>query len=353
MGYRWEKEVREERPRRSPFSSDIVTLSITTCYLRHLASIAVEGTNFRQNAYLHNERCCVIDPVALFVALGVQTGNVVNNTEEYTITLGMEQNWIRISKIRAGTMWLNNVLASEVQEKLGVLAGHTLEWVANSRLATFVIQGQITTTTPIRMTFSPEAMAFLEAGESIVPFIYSTRTYSPVPWGGGFDSTMDLTFGKDHSVYSEARFNEIRNAIEGRTSAEIETLIDEIFSRDLARFENHVNNFLINHNIFFTQHQFDATVAFVFNTGEAALMPNQSSVLGHYLSTTKHEGNINPSFNRDAIVEGFTWTRINHVRVAGLVTRRNNELNLFFNADYIYHSRETLVARGLAFIDYP
>jgi len=35
LGYRWEKEVREERPRRNPFSNDIVTLGITTYRIFH------------------------------------------------------------------------------------------------------------------------------------------------------------------------------------------------------------------------------------------------------------------------------------------------------------------------------
>ena len=143
LGYRWEKEVREERPRRSPFSSDIVTLSITTYYLRHLASIAVEGRNFRQNAYLHNERCCVIDPVALFVALGISEEHIREAANLYDISAfaafpNQQQLFISINKVQVGNMWLNNVLASEVQEKLGELTGHTLEWVAGSRLATFV-----------------------------------------------------------------------------------------------------------------------------------------------------------------------------------------------------------------------
>ena len=74
--------------------------------------------------------------------------------------------------------------------------------------------------------------------------------------------------------------------------------------------------------------------------------------LGNELDSKR--GEKNPVFNEDNIKYGFTYTKIDDSRNAGLVTRRNNELNLFFNNDYNYYdSEELVIQQGIKYIDYP
>lgn len=50
----------------------------------------------------------------------------------------------------------------------------------------------------------------------------------------------------------------------------------------------------------------------------------ESSELGEELMA--HSGEREPQFVKENIVEGFTYTKQDGVRIDGLVTRRNNEL---------------------------
>ena len=57
---------------------------------------------------------------------------------------------------------------------------------------------------------------------------------------------------------------------------------------------------------------------------------------------------------QENIVNGFTYTMQGGKRMDGLVTRRNNELNLFLSADYTYYdSKEKVIFQGINEIDYP
>lgn len=101
-------------------------------------------------------------------------------------------------------------------------------------------------------------------------------------------------------------------------------------------------------SIFLEQCQFDALVMLQFNCN----FKLENSSLGKELD--EHRGEMNPKFNEENIVEGFTYTKFQGERINGLVTRRNNELNLFFNDDYNYYdSKEKVINQNINYIPYP
>jgi hypothetical protein len=61
------------------------------------------------------------------------------------------------------------------------------------------------------------------------------------------------------------------------------------------------------------------------------------------------------NFDKQEIINGFTYTKFQGNRIDGLVTRRNNELNLFFNGDYnhYYNSKQKVIDAGITYIFYP
>jgi len=59
---------------------------------------------------------------------------------------------------------------------------------------------------------------FMLKAELYVPYIHSTlqedkSQYGYKKWTGGFDSTMDLTFGIGHSIKSNEEFEKIKDYI--------------------------------------------------------------------------------------------------------------------------------------------
>ena len=67
-----------------------------------------------------------------------------------------------------------------------------------------------------------------------------------------------------------------------------------------------------------------------------------------------HSGEREPQFVKENIVEGFTYTTQGGIRIAGLVSRRNNEINLFLKEDYTYYdSKEKVISQGIDEIKYP
>ena len=123
--------------------------------------------------------------------------------------------------------------------------------------------------------------------------------------------------------------------------------IDALFKEDIERSIDRVNNFC-DPDIYLTQNQFDAVVILQYNC-EFSM---QGSDLGNELE--RHRGERNPVFDENNIIIGFTYTLYKGKRSKGLVTRRNNELNLFFNADYTYYdSKEKVQEKNIVYISYP
>ena len=197
---------------------------------------------------------------------------------------------------------------------------------------------------------------FMIVAENNIPYIYSTKQYNPKAknpypeWTGVFDSSMDLTFGIGHSIKTEDEFKNISKTIQSYKDKgiNIQVLVDEQFKEDINRFVDKVNEFCIEQQVFFKQNQFDAVVMLIYNCD----FEIESSDLGKEF--LKHSGEEDPNFNKENIVNGFTYTMQGGKRMDGLVTRRNNELNLFLNADYTYYdSKEKVISQGINEIDYP
>ncbi len=195
------------------------------------------------------------------------------------------------------------------------------------------------------MTFS--GTSWLEKAERKVPYIYSTKDPSYAKWTGGFNSNADLTFGIGHSIKSASEFSQISNFIATHSQADIEAEIQRYLQNDLSGSVTQVNNFLKYNGITLQQHQFDAVVSLVFNY-PASL--SSSTDLGKELIANGSSGN----FNQQNIIDGFTYTKFQGSRIDGLVTRRNNELNLFFNSDYnnYYDSKQNAMNAGIVYIPY-
>ena len=191
--------------------------------------------------------------------------------------------------------------------------------------------------------------------EGNIPYIYSTQEFDASKevacpeWVGGFDASADLTFGIGHSIKTEEEFNDIKEFIADnrKDESKMQQKIDALFKEDIERSIDRVNNFC-DPDIYLTQNQFDAVVILQYNC-EFSM---QGSDLGNELE--RHRGERNPVFDENNIIIGFTYTLYKGKRSKGLVTRRNNELNLFFNADYTYYdSKEKVQEKNIVYISYP
>lgn len=91
----------------------------------------------------------------------------------------------------------------------------------------------------------------------------------------------------------------------------------------------------------------ESIVSLVFNYPGAL---SKTTDLGKELINNGSSGN----FDESNIVDGFTYTRFQGSRIDGLVTRRNNELNLFFSADYnnYYDTKQKVINAGIDRIKY-
>lgn len=120
--------------------------------------------------------------------------------------------------------------------------------------------------------------------------------------------------------------------------------MNRYLKEDLEDAVSTVNNFSEKENVTLKQNQFDAIVALVFNA-PAALSSDSELVK----ALTEYD------FVQDKIIDGFTYTKFQDSRIDGLVTRRNNELNLFFNNDYdhYYDTKQKVIDADIAYISYP
>lgn len=213
-----------------------------------------------------------------------------------------------------------------------------------------------------------EGKSFMVAAEGEIPYIYSTLEFDTSAenkypeWKGEFDKDMDLTFGIGHSIKTEEEFNLIKKQIEecNDNNRKLKDLTNQYYENDIKEFVDKVNEFCLpntgeeegifieEESIFLEQCQFDALVMLQFNCN----FKLENSSLGKELD--EHRGEMNPKFNEENIVEGFTYTKFQGERINGLVTRRNNELNLFFNDDYNYYdSKEKVINQNINYIPYP
>jgi GH24 family phage-related lysozyme (muramidase) len=186
--------------------------------------------------------------------------------------------------------------------------------------------------------------SWLALAEGNIPYIYSTKDLDHNPWTGSFDSSADLTFGIGHSIKTADEFKKIKKFIAEHSVSEIAAEVQRYLQEDLSDAVGIVNNFARENNVNLKQNQFDATVTLVFNVPDAL---SSGSDLTKALTT----GN----FDRDLIIKGFTYTKFQGKRIDGLVTRRNNELNLFFHADYThyYDTKQKVIDARKAYISYP
>ena len=221
------------------------------------------------------------------------------------------------------------------------------------------------TVKPQKMEF--KGKSFLVAVEKEIPYIYSTLEYDPnaennyPEWTGDFNSQMDLTFGIGHSIKTQEEFDYFKQKVDKFRDNEktMTFLVNYTFNNDIKGFVDSVNDFCFpttdsqqenieDQYIYLTQNQFDAIVILLYNCG----FNLKGSKLGNELESQK--GKKNPEFNEENIKEGFRYTVYNESRSEGLTTRRNNELNLFFNNDYNYYdSKELVIQQGIGYIDYP
>ena len=156
-----------------------------------------------------------------------------------------------------------------------------------------------------------------------------------------------MTFGIGHSIKNASEFQTIKTFIQNHTTSVIEAEVQRYLQSDLADSVTKVNAFIKDNNVKLEQNQFDAIVSLVFNYPGAL---SKTTDLGKELINNGSSGN----FDESNIVDGFTYTRFQGSRIDGLVTRRNNELNLFFSADYnnYYDTKQKVINAGIDRIKY-
>lgn len=189
--------------------------------------------------------------------------------------------------------------------------------------------------------------SWLELAEGNYPYIYSTKDKSHSPWTGNFNASADLTFGIGHSIKTASEFNTIKNFIANRSASVISTEVQKYLQSDLAASVNRVNDFIKSNHVKLKQNQFDAIVSLVYNYPSGL---TKSSDLGKELISNGSSGN----YVESNIIKGFTYTFFQGSRIDGLVTRRDNELNLFLNADYnhYYDTKQKVINAGIDKIQY-
>jgi lysozyme len=97
----------------------------------------------------------------------------------------------------------------------------------------------------------------------------------------------------------------------------------DLLEEDVSEFEDSLNSFLRLHNICLAQHQFDAIIMWMFNVGIGAA--NKSTL---YVRLSQKELSAIPK-------ELAKWVRAGGRRLAGLINRRNYEIDLFTKSIYI------------------
>lgn len=93
---------------------------------------------------------------------------------------------------------------------------------------------------------------------------------------------------------------------------------EELLKKDIKEIEYKLNSLNLN----LTQNQFDALVSFIFNVGWSNF---KSSTLLKKIRINPDDPSIRYEFSR--------WVFANGKKLNGLIKRRNEEANLYFNDD--------------------
>jgi len=109
---------------------------------------------------------------------------------------------------------------------------------------------------------------------------------------------------------------------------------DNLFEEDIVCFEKAVVHFATEHQLVFTQNEFDALVSFLFNLGENYLQvieersqTDSRYVLINYLTSGEYSED-------EMVAEWTSYCHSNGTVLQGLVTRRTYEVNLFLYGKY-------------------
>jgi RHS repeat-associated protein len=154
--------------------------------------------------------------------------------------------------------------------------------------------------------------ATLSMSDSLVDFVASYEGYFEQPYRG-LDS-QNRTVGYGH-VITSADGTKYNNGI---SKADAWGLLKS----DLAGKATYLNNFLTNNNLVLNQNQYDALLSFTFNAGQSWI---DSSTLRNVLLSVDFSG------VGDAMK---MWNKVNDNVAQGLVNRRADEAELFYDADY-------------------
>ena len=139
------KDIFSQGYRMDKMESEFMSLRTTTTFVRQEALIKVRNVTIMSeaqpdmvelDAYLENGNCYAIDPIALFMALGVKKHLIINGTDKYGIAVGSQK--ALINKLRNGSIFLNNVWVSEVKEIFADELGleFRISWNGNEKVAT-------------------------------------------------------------------------------------------------------------------------------------------------------------------------------------------------------------------------
>ena len=164
--------------------------------------------------------------------------------------------------------------------------------------------------------------------ETITATKASEAIKSKIKFFEGFTDTAT----EDHGAYAYG-YGHRDNSIQAGDTITREDA-DRLFEQDIVRFEEAVVRFTDEHNLPFTQNEFDALVSFLYNLGEHYLevieersATDESYRLVSYL--------ISGEYTEDELIN--EWTSYCHADgevVQGLLARRNYEVNLFLKGEY-------------------
>ena len=145
-----------------------------------------------------------------------------------------------------------------------------------------------------------------------ISFIASYESFRAMPYKG--QDSKNRTVGYGHVIIS-ADGTKYDNGI-----SQADALL--LLKNDALSFTNQLNTFLRNNTILLTQNQYDALLSFTFNCGGDWII---ESTLKNVL--------ISGNFSKvgDAMM---MWINVNGQESQGLINRRTDEVEMFYNADY-------------------
>ena len=144
------------------------------------------------------------------------------------------------------------------------------------------------------------------ASQELVDFIKTFEKFSGVPYK---DAGGILTIGYGHVILSGEKFDSITE-LQG----------EEILRKDLTKAENAVKRGITSP---LAQNQYDALVSFAFNTGNGGV--NGSTL----------QKRINSGDYTSVPDEMKRWNKVGGKVVKGLVNRREDEVEMFRDGDYV------------------